>query len=551
MRLDFWPFHLFTHIMYLRLHGSVFALILLFCPAVLAGERPNLIFILCDDLGTGDVRLLNPDGKIPTPNMDRIGREGMTFTDAHSSSSVCTPTRYGTLTGRYNWRSKLQTGVLGGLSPRLIEPGRMTVANVLKTQGYHTAAVGKWHLGMDWVIKEGQTVAEMNIESREQAWSVDFTKPHTNGPLSVGFDHYFGIAASLDMVPYAFIEGDKVTVQPTEDRALEMVHGVADKFTRKGPAAPGFTGYEVLPALIDQAISWISSQSTEARSGKPFFLYLPLASPHTPTLPNPQWRGISGLNQYGDFVMETDAEVGRLLKALDAQGLAENTMVVFTSDNGCSPMANYPELLAKGHNPSGKYRGHKADIYEGGHRVPFLVRWPARVKGGQTTTQLTCLTDFMATAAEITGARLPENAAEDSFSFLSTLLGEPAKGPRRESLINHSIAGYFAMREGPWKLCLCPGSGGWSNPRPGQEPAGSSPVQLFNLDDDLGETKNVADQHPDIVARLTKKIENHVAIGRSTPGADQANAVPIDLWKNNAAAKGGKGKGKEKKPPAQ
>jgi len=531
------------HVSTSRFLGSLLTFTVLFGSATLAGDHPNLIFILCDDLGTGDVRILNPEGKIATPNFDRIGREGMIFTDAHTPSSVCTPTRYGTLTGRYNWRTRLQSGVLGGLSPQLIEPGRMTVADLLKARGYHTAAVGKWHLGMDWVIKEGQTVAALNIESREQAWSVDFTRPHTNGPLSVGFDHYFGIAASLDMVPYVFIEGDKVTAQPTEDRALEMVHGKTDKYTRKGPAAPGFTGYEVLPTLIDQAISWISNQSAPARSGKPFFLYLPLASPHTPTLPNPEWRGKSGINEYADFVMETDAGVGRLLKALDAQGLADDTMIVFTSDNGCSPSANYPELLAKGHNPSGNYRGHKADIYEGGHRVPFLVRWPARVKGGQTTTQLTCLTDFMATVAEITGAGLPENAAEDSFSFLPTLLGQPAKGPRRESLISHSISGHFAVREGGWKLCLCPGSGGWSDPRPGREPAGSPPVQLFNLSVDLGETKNVAEAHPEIVARLTEKLESLVAKGRSTPGADQANAVPIDLWKQKAAGKGAKGKG--------
>jgi arylsulfatase A-like enzyme len=233
--------------------------------------------------------------------------------------------------------------------------------------------------------------------------------------------------------------------------------------------------------------------------------------------------------------METDAEVGRLLKVLDDQGLAENTMIVFTSDNGCSPSANYPELLAQGHDPSGPYRGHKADIYEGGHRVPFLVRWPAKVKPGQTTTQLTCLTDFTATAAEIIGTTLPDNAAEDSFSFLPTLLQQPAKGPQRESLVSHSIGGYFAIREGPWKLALCPGSGGWSEPRPGKEAPGSPAVQLFDLEADLGETTNLQDKHPEIVARLTQKLEALVSQGRSTPGAPQSNAVPVDLWKKNAA----------------
>jgi arylsulfatase A-like enzyme len=327
-----------------------------------------------------------------------------------------------------------------------------------------------------------------------------------------------------------------------------MVQGLTDKFTRKGPAAPGFTGYEVLPIFIDQAISWISGKSAEAKSGKPFFLYLPLTSPHTPILPNPAWRGKSGLNQYGDFVMETDAEVGRLLKALDDQGLNENTFLVFTSDNGCSPSANYPELLAKGHNPSGRLRGHKADIYEGGHRVPFLVRWPAKVKAGQTAQQLTSLIDFTATVADILGVKLPDNAAEDSFSFLPALTGEAGQDVR-ESLVHHSIGGYFAIREGPWKLALCPGSGGWSNPRPGLEPVETPKVQLFNLTTDLAEVENLEAKHPEVVARLTQKLESLVANGRSTSGATQSNAVPVDLWKK-AGPRGAKGT-KKKSGPAR
>ena len=527
---------------------SCLPLRLLFVFAAVLGRAtsPNVIFILCDDLGSGDVRLLNPEGKIATPNMDRIGREGMIFTDAHTPSSVCTPTRYGTMTGRYSWRTKLQSGVLGGLSPRLIEKDRLTVAAMLKQVGYETAAIGKWHLGMDWVLKPGKSIAELSIESREQAWSVDFTHPHRNGPRSVGFDHYFGIAASLDMVPYCFIEEDRVAAQPTEDRSLMMVHGKADQTTRVGPAAPGFTGYEVLGTFMDRCIAWIQAKAGAAQSGKPFFLYLPLASPHTPILPNPAWRGKSGLNAYADFVMETDAEVGRLLRVLDEKNLAQDTLIIFTSDNGCSPSANYPELLEKGHNPSGRYRGTKADLYEGGHRVPFLVRWPARVQGGQTSSHLICLTDFMATMAEITGAALPADAAEDSFSFLPALLGQAAHGPQRDVLVSHSIGGYFAIREGPWKLCLAPGSGGWSSPRPGKEPKGAPSMQLFHLDDDLGETRNLQAEHPEIVARLMKKMQTLVVRGRSTPGPDQKNAVPVDLWKKKTQKAGPKAK--ERKP---
>jgi arylsulfatase A-like enzyme len=492
-------------------------------------DRPNIIFILSDDLGYGDVKCLNPQGKIATPNLDRLAAGGMIFTDGHTSSSVCTPTRYGVMTGRYNWRTKLQNGVLGGLSPRLIEPDRLTVAAFLKQQGYHTACVGKWHLGMDWA-RTGP-VSELTIESREQAFNVDFTKPVKNGPLAVGFDYYFGISASLDMVPYTFIENDRVAALPTEDRKLDMMTGRENWFTRQGPAAPGFTGYEVLPTLTDKAIAYVEQRATDARAGRPFFLYLPYASPHTPILPNKSWQGKSGLNPYADFVMEHDAEVGRLLSALDRLGLTENTLIVFTSDNGCSPSAKFEELLPQGHNPSHVFRGHKADIFDGGHRVPFIVRWPARVKAGTTSDQLVCLTDFMATCAAILGRKLPPNAAEDSISFLPALRGQPAGGGR-EAVVHHSINGSFAIRQGRWKLNLCPGSGGWSEPRPGRTDTSKLPlVQLYDLSQDIGETRNLASAEPEVVTRLTKLLEQYVADGRSTPGPRQTNAVPVDVWK--------------------
>jgi arylsulfatase A-like enzyme len=502
-----------------------------------AADRPNFIFILTDDLGYGDVRCLNPDGKIATPNMDRIAREGMMFTDAHTSSAVCTPTRYGLMTGRYNWRSKLQSGVLGGLSPRLIEPGRMTVAEMLRGKGYKTACIGKWHLGMDWTVKSGMTVSDLNIETPAQVWNVDFSHPAKNGPLSVGFDHFFGISASLDMVPYAFIEDDHVVGVPTEPMKLIMNKGGPLSYTREGPGTPGFTGEAVLPTLAQHAVDYIGKQAVAAKQGHPFFLYLPLASPHTPILPTDEFKGKTGLNLYADFVAQTDAAVGKVLEALDKQGLADNTFVVFTSDNGCSPSADFPTLLAKGHNPSHVFRGHKADIYEGGHRVPFLVRWPAKVKGGQISSQLVCLTDFMATAAEATQTTLPENVAEDSFSIMPALLGQKDKAVR-QSAVHHSIVGNFAIREGKWKLALCPGSGGWSSPRPGQKlPEGSPAVQLFDLETDIKEQTNVQDKHPEIVASLTMKLEKMVTDGRSTPGGTQANAVPIDIWKKNAVSR--------------
>lgn len=504
--------------------------------SALSAAAPNVIYVLCDDLGYGDVACLNPQGRIPTPHVDRLAREGMIFTDAHSSSAVCTPTRYGVLTGRYNWRTRLQNGVLGGLSPRLIEPGRLTVAEFLKSQGYHTACIGKWHLGMDWVRKEGKTVSELGVESADQVWNVDFTQPIRQGPLSVGFDYYFGISASLDMVPYTFIENDRVVAPPTENRGLPMFHGRAGRESRVGPAASGFTGYEVLPELTKRAVRYVGDRAAEARQGRPFFLYLPLASPHTPILPTPEWLGKSRLNAYADFVMQTDAAMGELMRALEQHGLTENTLFIFTSDNGCSPQADFPELLALGHNPSHVFRGHKADIYEGGHRVPFIVRWPARVRPGGRSDQTLCLTDLFATCAEILRRKLPANAAEDSVSFLPALEGR-AKGPLRAAVVHHSINGTFAIRQGEWKLVFAPGSGGWSAPRPGQDDQSQLPrVQLFNLSRDPGERNNLQAQHPEIVARLTQLIERYVADGRSTPGPKQANAVAVDIWKAADAA---------------
>jgi arylsulfatase A-like enzyme len=483
---------------------------------------PNIVYILADDLGYGDVRCLNPQGKIATPNMDRLAAAGLVFTDAHSSSSVCSPTRYGILTGRYNWRSALQSGVLGGYSRRLIEPGRLTVPVLLKQHGYHTACIGKWHLGMDWPLKEGGWARDY-----DDGWKVDYTRPIQNGPTAVGFDSYFGISASLDMPPYVFIENDRCRGVPTVEKT----------WIRKGPAHKDFEAADVLPALTREAIAVIGRQAPAARQGRPFFLYLPLSAPHTPILPTREWQGRSGLNAYADFVMQVDAAVGHVLEALERGGLAADTLVILTSDNGCSPQANFAELAARGHHPSSHFRGHKADIFEGGHRVPFLVRWPAQVKAGSRSEQLIGLTDLMATCAALVGAKLPDAAGEDSVSFLPALLGQD-KRSLREAVVHHSIHGAFAIRQGNWKLALCPGSGGWSAPRPGRDDASKlSPVQLYDLAADVGERHNVQDKHPEVVARLTKLLEKYVADGRSTPGVPQTNTGEVDIWKAGQAAR--------------
>lgn len=496
-------------------------------------QRPNIVIILADDLGYADASCYG--GKIPTPNIDRLASEGMRLTDAHTTSSVCSPTRYGLLTGRYNWRSKLQSGVLGGLSPRLIEPDRMTIASLLKEQGYHTAAFGKWHLGMDWAVKPGTKVTELNIEPREQVFNVDYAGPITNGPNSVGFDYYFGIAASLDMVPYTFIENDHVVALPTEDRDFPMMRERTPKArTRKGPTAPDFDAAQVLPTLTRKSVEYIDSHTADAHEGHPFFMYIPLASPHTPILPTDEWFGKSGINPYADFVMQTDAAVGEILAALERNKLQDKTLVIFTSDNGCSPQAKFDELAAAGHHPSGPLRGHKADIFEGGLRVPMIARWPGQIPANRTSDSLVCQVDFLATVAEIVGKKLPDDAGEDSFSLLNTLrTGQPSK---RDHLVSHSINGSFAIRSGAWKLALCPDSGGWSEPRPRTKQAEPLPsVQLYHLKDDLGERRNLANENPDKVRELTALVERVVDQGRSTLGAPQRNTVPVKIRKGSPA----------------
>ncbi|MCE9546887.1 MAG: arylsulfatase [Planctomycetia bacterium] len=471
-----------------------------------APRLPNVVYVLCDDLGYGDVQALNPQrGKIATPNIDRLVSQGMSFTEAHSGSSVCTPTRYGILTGRYAWRTRLQQGVLFGLSPPLIDPSRLTVAQLLKPYGYHTACIGKWHLGMTFA-GGGKKIS-------------DLAKPIQDGPITRGFDYYFGITASLDMPPFAYIENDHFTELPSVQKHI----------VRTGLAAPGFEAVDVLPTITKKAVEYIDARGADHR---PFFLYLPLSSPHAPIVPTKAWQGKSGLNVYGDFVMQTDAALGEVLASLDKHGLADDTLVIFTSDNGCSPVANVAELEKKGHFPSESRRGYKADIFDGGHRIPFIARWPQHIKPGTKTDQLICLTDLMATCAELVGARLPENSAEDSVSLLPVLL-DKADGPRRDAAVHHSINGSFAIRQGKWKLELCNDSGGWSAPLPGSRPApGTPPAQLYDMSKDIGERANEYQQHPEVAARLTDLLQKFIADGRSTPGSPQKNDVNVKMWKH-------------------
>ncbi len=489
------------------------ALLLAVAP-LYAADKPNIIFILADDQGFGDVSALNPESKIPTPNIDRIAKEGMIFEDGHTSSAVCTPTRYSVLTGRYHWRTHLQKGVLGGFSAPLISKGRLTTASLLRDSGYKTACIGKWHLGWNWPLKGGGFADDKGDFSAKfkDAWNVDYAGEIQDGPNDVGFDYFFGISASLDMAPYVYVRNRVPTELATVEKA----------FNRKGPAGENFEAVDVLPKITEETVKFIGEN---AKSDQPFYIYFPLNAPHTPILPTPEWQGKSGINAYGDFTMQVDWTVGQVLKALDDNGITDETLIVFTTDNGCSPAAKISELEAAGHDQNYIYRGHKADIYEGGHRVPFVVRWPGKVKAGTRTKQLVGQVDFLATAAEIVGAEIPEDGAEDSISFLPVLLGED-KGPIRNSIVSQSIGGQFAIRDGDWKLALCPGSGGWSNPRPGRVDLSKfPPVQLFDLSKDPGEENNLATTHPDRVEKMKAMLKEIIDNGRSTEGPKLKNDV--------------------------
>jgi len=494
-------------------------------PREAAASGPNIVVILADDQGYGDVSANNPDSKIATPHIDRLATEGMRFTDAHTASGVCTPTRYALLTGRYPWRTRLQSSVLLGFSKPLIAANRLTLPGMLARQGYATACIGKWHLGMNWPLVGGSTADDGGDFSRpfRDIDRVDYASPIQDGPVDRGFGHFYGISASLDMFPYVWINDRLPTEIASETKSFPEP-------ARPGPAGKNFEAIDVQQRIIDHAITWIGARAAAARSGTPFFAYVPLAAPHTPIVPAKAWQGTSGINRYADFVKQVDADVGRVLDAIEANGLAENTIVVFTSDNGCAPMANIPELIAAGHRPSFIYRGHKADLYEGGHRVPLLVRWPARIKAGTVCDHLVGQIDLLATFAELLGAPLPADAGEDSVSFLPALVGT-ATVPIRTSLIAHSANGSFAIRDGQWKLCLCPGSGGWSPPRPEDDTSGLPDVQLYDLAADPGETTNLAGAQPARVAAMTAMLERDIDRGRTTPGAVQSNDVPVRMRK--------------------
>ncbi|MFP4027347.1 MAG: sulfatase family protein [Candidatus Brocadiia bacterium] len=494
-------------------------------------KNPNIVFILADDLGYGDVACLNPRCRIPTPNLDRLASGGMTFTDAHASSSVCSPSRYGVLTGRYNWRSCLQKGIVGTYGPALIGREQLTVPRLLGQADYNSACVGKWHLGWDWPLEMSEYFRPDRDNPTPQvtqdtldAWEEAFSQPIDEGPTTRGFDTYFGVDVP-NWPPYAFIEDDRLQGVPTEYLPADLIGN--NQASVPGPALEGWKLEAILPALRDRACDYIAES---ARKEAPFFLYMPLTSPHTPLAVNDEWKGESGLNLYADFVMETDDVIGDVLDAVDESGASDNTLVMFASDNGCAPYIGVPELEDMGHYPSAHYRGYKADAWDGGHRIPLFARWPKEIQADSKCAQAVCLTDLLATCGDITGKEIPEESGEDSFSILRLLNGRDEM--TREEVIHHSISGKFAIRTGKWKLVLCPGSGGWASPTDEEAiEQGLPPIQLYDMEQDPGEQNNLESEREDVVEKLSNHLADLVNKGRSTPGKPLENDVEVDIWK--------------------
>jgi arylsulfatase A len=482
-----------------------------------AQGRPNVVIILADDLGIGDVSAFNENAAWKTPNIDRLAASGMRFTDAHTGAAICTPTRYGIMTGRYNWRSTRKSGGGDGYSTPLISNERTTIADLFKNQGYHTGLIGKWHLGWDWQLDD----SKQEIFDGKVRPVIDFSEPIRNGPEDCGFIYSFGLMASLSSPPFVYVENSR----PTSIPKTISVNYDEKAFWRKGPKADDFNHVEVLSNITNRSIDFLEQQS---KREQPFFLYVALTAPHAPIIPTTEFIGKSKVNAYGDFVLFVDHEVGRIVNVITGNDRLENTLIFFTSDNGQSPRADFDddELPLAGHNGSYIYRGKKFDIFEGGHRVPFIASWPGKIRRDSKSEEIISTVDFMATSADLLGVQLPDDTAEDSYSMLPVLMERKYDRPLREATVMHSGNGRFAIRKGDWKLILWPGSGGWTYPLTEEDMQGLPRFQLYNLKEDPSEKNNLIASYPEKVSDLKSLLEAYVANGRSTPGVPQKNDGP-------------------------
>lgn len=476
-----------------------------------APSSPNVVILYADDMGVADVSCGDPEAKIQTPNLDRLAEQGMTFTDGHSSSGICTPSRYAMLTGQHHWRRF--HGIVNAFGPSVFKPDEFTIARMLHAQGYGTACFGKWHLGWDWdaIRKPGVTKKEIPLAS-----SYDWTKRFPGGPLDQGFDYYFG-DGTINFPPYCWIENDRFLTIPVKPviRSKPLAGGGG---FRSGPMAEGWDPYEILPKVTEKAVEWIGEQSAE----KPFFAYLAFNSPHYPIVPNKEFHGKSKAGFYGDFVIETDAMVGKVMAALEERGLAENTIVVFTADNGTEIHA-FERLEKFDQWSSGEFRGLKRDVYEGGHRVPFIVSWSGKIKGGSRSSEVVSQVDFVATFAEISGYKLSNEEAIDSYNLLPVLKGEDYPSPLREATVQNTNKSQYALRQGDWVYINKHTGAGQPEPEAYLKRFGlhrfpkDSPGLLFNLRDDPRQSKNLFEENPERVAAMSGLLGSYVGGKRCAP----------------------------------
>jgi len=497
-------------------------------------KKPNIILFLLDDFGYGDASCFNKDSKVPTKNIDALAGGGISFTDAHSSSAVCTPSRYGVLTGRYAWRSELKAGVLPGPAPTLIEEGRETLGTMLQSAGYNTAAVGKWHLGMDWATKDGYVAPKsyIGLDPEDTFESIDYDQPIKNGPNTRGFDYFFGMPGSLDQPPLVYVENDKALFKPS------LVAGIknwqpfnpgeyTEEYICYGCIAKEYDVKQAVPDMHNKVLELVDKY---AKDDKPFFIYSPTPAVHGPLVPTDEFAGKSKIGPYGDMILMVDDFVGKLEAKLNSLGIADDTLIIFTSDNGCAPIVDIPKLVSEyGHNSSHVFRGCKFDIWEGGHRIPLIVKWPGMIKPGTSSDKCVCLTDLFATIADVVGYKYGDNTAEDSFSMLQLWKGEDTE--TREATVHHSGKGMYSIRKGDWKLELCAGSGGVTSPAEGKDDLSKlAPAQLYNLNNDIGEQENLFEKNPEIVKELKDLLASYIIAGRSTPGSTVRNFSGLGVW---------------------
>lgn len=493
----------------MKLHLSIFLLI---TTSLLTAEtKPNVVILYADDMGVADVSYGNPEAKIQTPNIDRLAKQGMRFSDGHSSSGICTPSRFAMLTGQHHWRRF--HGIVNAFGSTVFKPDEYTIARMFKQQGYHTGCFGKWHLGWDFdaIRKPGVTKKD-----QAKASSYDWTKRFPDGPVDQGFDYYFG-DGTINFPPYCWIENDRFVTTPTLPVIKSRPLAGGGSF-RPGPMAKSWNPYDILPTITEKTVEWIGKQDKE----KPFFAYLAFNSPHYPIVPNKEFHGKSKAGYYGDFMIETDAMVGKVMAALEEHGLAENTIVIFTADNGAETLA-FDRLEKFNHWSSGEFRGVKRDIYEGGHRVPFIVKWPGKVKAGSNSDEVVSQVDLAATFAKIIDYPLTKEEAIDSYNLLPVLMEQEYEKPLRVATVQNTGSKGYAIRQGDWVLIDASSGAAKKETKSYLNNFGlktfpkDTPSLLFNLKKDPRQSKNLSDKHPEKVIEMSKLLKSYIDGKRCAP----------------------------------